>query len=248
MIIKNWSPSSREGWSPFQSAIKQVRLGNDLSEASIRLMQNGGAIGILAGDPGSAEQNGFSEGEPTALKRSWEETYRKGLADYGKIAISGKPVKWHPMGMNAVDLNIAKFDYAILRKLCAVMRLSSQGFNDPENTTYNNVNEAKKQNFNDGCLTRAIRFRDTFNSVITDKHNAAGGDQLYLDFDLSAVAEIQEDLKSLREFVTSPHCTMYSPNEKRILTGGDAVDEPGMDEKWMPMNMVPMSSIINQPQ
>ena len=75
----------------------------------------------------------------------------------------------------------------------SVYGVNSALFNDPDNKTYNNMKEAKKEMLTQVILPELVLLRDAFNRFFA----AEMGKDYYIDFDITIFPELQEDMKSL---------------------------------------------------
>ena len=80
-----------------------------------------------------------------------------------EILIAGAKLGWVNMGLSPVDLQLLESEKITLRELCNVYGVNSALFNDPDNKTYNNMKEAKKEMLTQVVLPELVLIRDAFN-------------------------------------------------------------------------------------
>ncbi len=95
--------------------------------------------------------------------------------------------------ISSIDLQLLESEKVTLRELCNVYGVNSALFNDPDNKTYNNMKEAKKEMLTQVVLPELVALRDAFNRFFSTEI----GQGYYIDFDLTVFPELQEDMKEL---------------------------------------------------
>jgi len=141
------------------------------------------------------------------------------------------------MGMSPVDLQILESEKITLRELCNVFGVNSALFNDPDNKTYNNMKEAKKEMLTQVVLPELVLLRDAFNRFFANEM----GKDYYIDFDITVFPELQEDMKELSGILSQSW--WITPNEKRAAMRYDTVHDPTMDEIYIPAGYLPIAEI-----
>ena len=235
--FKYWNPTANNirGMSPIEAGRRVVTLSNDNFLASMKLIQNLGAQGILTLDDPNLE--GMSEAE----LRKWETRYyeKYGMPEnYGKILVSNIKTSWTQIGLKATDLALIESQKMSLRDICNMYNLSSQIFNDPENKTFNNVREAKRAGILDVIIPELELIVGEFNRFLTVKF----GDNLRLDFERN-FHEIKEDEKALVD--TLDKAWWLTPNRRLERMGEEPNPDPLMDEIYIPSNLFPLGTDID---
>jgi len=236
--MKYWSPdyegtgSHLYGLSPLHAGSRVVRQSNDAYTAQTALLQNSGAMGILAVDPDS-----MTEEQASQLENQY---YRKygGPHKRGRIVITGAKMDWKQIGMSAVDMNILESQKYSLRDLCNIYQINSALLNDPDNKVYNNVKEARKALYYEKVLPELDTFRDELNRWLTARYNEKTGGQFYIDYDLESVPALQADMKLVMEQVRD--AWWITGNEKREAMGYD--HDPVMDQFFVPAGLLPLGA------
>jgi len=236
--MKYWSPdyegtgSHLYGLSPLHAGARVVRQSNDAYTAQTALLQNSGAMGILAVDPDS-----MTEEQASQLENQY---YRKygGPHKRGRIVITGAKMDWKQIGMSAVDMNILESQKYSLRDLCNIYQINSALLNDPDNKVYNNVKEARKALYYEKVLPELDTFRDELNRWLTARYNEKTGGNFYIDYDLESVPALQADMKLVMEQVKD--AWWITGNEKREAMGYD--HDPVMDQFFVPAGLLPLGA------
>jgi len=73
------------------------------------------------------------------------------------------------MGLCPVDFQLLESEKITLRELCNVYGVNSALFNDPDNKTYNNMKEAKKEMLTQVVLPELVLLRDAFNRFFANE-------------------------------------------------------------------------------
>ena len=96
------------------------------------------------------------------------------------------------------------------------------------------MKEAKKALYQNAVIPELIKVRDELNRWLTPKYGA----NLYIDFDFSAIPEMQEDIDKLVSQLGQ--AWWVTPNEKRQAMYYGQDENPLMDEYYMPANLMPL--------
>jgi len=226
------------GLSPLQAAYRTVQRSNDAKDTSVGMLQNQGPKGILYAD----ESNNFGQEEAGKLKEDFYNQYgtkNQGqiLQNAGKILIAGAKLGWVNMGLSPIDLQLLESEKVTLRELCNVYGVNSALFNDPDNKTYNNMKEAKKEMLTQVVLPELVVLRDAFNRFFAVEI----GNGYYIDFDITVFPELQEDMKELSAILSQSW--WITPNEKRAAMRYDTSDDSVMDEIFIPAGYLPIDEL-----
>ena len=233
--LKYWNPeyesagSHLYGLSPLRAASRVVRQSNDAYTAQSALLQNSGAMGILAVDPETMDQE---QGE--LLERSYYSKYG-GPHKRGKIVITAAKLDWQQIGMSAVDLNIIESQKFSLRDLCNIYNVNSALLNDPDNKVYNNVKEARRALYMEKVLPELDSMRDELNRWLVERYNTKTGKRYHIDYDLESIPALQADMKLVMEQVKD--AWWLTGNERRVAMGYDSA--PEMEQFFLPVSLIP---------
>ena len=226
------------GLSPLQAAYRTVQRSNDAKDTSVGMLQNQGPKGILYAD----ESNDFGPEQAGKLKEDFYNQYgtkTQGgiIQNAGKILIAGAKLGWVNMGLSPVDLQLLESEKITLRELCNVYGVNSALFNDPDNKTYNNMKEAKKEMLTQVVLPELVLIRDAFNRFFEGEI----GNGYYIDFDITVFPELQEDMKELSAILSQSW--WITPNEKRQAMRYDTVQDDVMNAIYIPAGYLPIDEL-----
>ena len=237
---KGFNPTNpTRGMSKLTALCTVVSQSNAGYEANNKLLQNGGAKGILSLLEEINTEGTDTEEQLGQLKDKYYSTYA-GPANNGKIVITGQKFSWINMGMSAVDLDLISSQKMSLRDICNVYGFQSQILNDPDNKTFANMRDA---------------YKDLIESVIIPGHNSylsqldrhllpffekRDGKKYTLEIDKSVYPELAADMLALSNALKGSY--WLTPNEQRAAMGRAASDDPLMDTQWFPSSLIPINT------
>jgi HK97 family phage portal protein len=240
MHLKYWNPdynsngSQLYGLSPLRAASRVVTTSNDGYTANAKLLQNMGALGALVHENDGAD---LSEEQMAQLERRFNEK-TQGPGKFGKAFITSLKMRWEQMGMPIQDLGILESKKFNMRDLCNVYGLNSALFNDPDNKTYNNMQEARKSAITDGILPLKYLLLENLNKKFIKSWSEKDKKQYHLDVDLQNVPELQTDMGKVVDQMKESW--WITPNEKRFAQGFDKDERPEMDNIYVPAGLIPL--------
>lgn len=222
------------GMSPLSTLRKSIRVSNDARTAAAALLQNTGAKGILSYD-GAPDDMEFSEEQSDAMKEQYKREY-VGPKKYGLPVITSAKMKWQPMAMSPADLAIIELQQATLVDIARVYNVDPSILGDKEKSTFNNVETARKALWTDTIIPELTSLRDDLNEFLGKPYG------VYLDYDLSDVYVLQNDMKEQAEILKSAY--WLTENEKREQLGYEP--QPWGDVANVPANLIPIDQ--NDPE
>ncbi len=233
IYTKYWNPDGTvRGVSPLAAARKVVAQSNDAYEASMKLIKNLGPTGILTITDDNIQ---YDQTQLDALQKKYEEKYG-GPANYGKILITGGKMSWITTGAKAEDLGLWEGQKASMRDICNVYGISSQLLNDPDNKTYNNMQEARKALITNCVLPELHLFVDSLNRDLVPEFEKLSNRHYSLEIDKQHFSEIREDEES--RINSLAQAWWMTLNEKRKAIGLGEVTVPEGDQMFIPTNLV----------
>lgn len=195
---KNIDPSyceDRKGLSPLQPAYTSLSASNQVHKAEEKMIENGGARGMI-----SSNNNDYPLSFEEKKKLDDEFKERAGGAEnYNKTITTSSNVKYQTLGVSPKELALTDIDVSKLRKFCSVFGLSSQLFNDPANSTYNNVSESKASLYTESAIPLAQLFVDAWNEKLTPVFNEEDKKEYMVVLDSSKIEVLQSDQKQEAE-------------------------------------------------
>ncbi len=214
--IKNWNPEYDEdstffyGQSPLRAARRSIEVNNYAIDTSIAYLQNQGIRGLLFRKDNPDVE--FSEDQIDQLQDNFNKK-KGGIKNSNRVGVTDGEFGFINLMNTAADLGLLEQYVQSTKDICNVYGFPSLLL-DIGNATYANRQEAKKQLWNDVIIPMLNRVKEGLNSWLVPMY----GENLYLDFDLTNVHAIQEDLlskgKAIKEFAG-----MITVNEARVKAG-----------------------------
>jgi len=135
------------GLSPLEAAWMVVCSSDEIFGAEASIFKNRGIIGILTNET----DDPMLEPERRELQDQFDQEVG-GHDRYNKIKISNTKLKYIQTGMSPTDLKLLEGQLSKLRIFCSIYGVSSVLFNDNDNSTYNNVAEAKASAYHESYI------------------------------------------------------------------------------------------------
>lgn len=219
------------GMSPLKAALLALQRSNESWITSYKMFKNQGAHGALVADgeyPATPEEHDLQ-------KKQW--LGDGGSENAGGVQFfPGGKVKWLQFGLSAVDLDVLASQGFDLERFCNVYRMPVMLFNQ-DSATFSNQKEARKAAWTDAIIPELNTFKEDLNKDFGREMAEADGRDLFYDYDLTGVAELQVDKAAMIDYLTKLQDRgVYSANEVRSRIGDVEIDEPGMDERRVRLN------------
>ena len=172
------------GLSPLQAAWIVVQSSSEKFKADASIFKNRGIVGMLTN---SSDQSML----PQERERLQEEFDKEsgGAEKFNRVKISTSKLNYIQMGMSPTDLKLLEGILQSLRHLCSIYGISSILFNDNENSTYNNVGEAKKDAITTVYLPLANKVDIKLSAWLNDKLGIDSKEVITVD--LASIEEIK---------------------------------------------------------
>lgn len=237
--IKDFNPyydgtgSHLYGMSPLKAGLRSLDTNNAAVTTGVKYLQNQTSRGVLMSDEGD-----LNEVQAKQLKDKFRQQYQ-GADNAGDIIITPKKLSWVNFGLNAADVSLIEQYNASIKDLCNVYSVPVQLLNNTDTSTYNNMVEAKKSLYQNAVIPELNKIKDELNRWLVPSF----GENLYLDFDYSNIAELQEEMDSVVKQMGSAWWT--TPNEKRqAMNFGVDEENEEMNDYYIPANLMPMKNDI----
>ena len=216
------------GQSPLRAGLRSLTVNNDAVTTGAKYLQNQMARGVLMSDDGD-----INEVQAQQLKDKFRQNYQ-GSNNAGDVVISPRKLSWINFGLPASDLALIEQYNATIKDICNIYNIPVQLLNNTDTSTYNNMKEAKKALYQNAVIPELIKLRDELNRWLVPKYGA----NLYIDFDFTAIPEMQEDIDKLVSQMANAWWT--TPNEKREAMYYGRIEDEKLDQFYMPANLMPM--------
>ena len=137
----------------------------------------------------------------------------QGSKSANDVMITGKKFSWINFGLSTADLQLLESYNATVKDLCNIYGVPVQLLNNTESTTYDNYRTARKVLFTNAVIPELNKIRDEFNRWLVPLF----GEDLYFDFDYSAVPELMPEQEKLVDTLSKSY--WLTSNEKREAQG-----------------------------
>ena len=225
------SGSHLYGLSPLKAGLKDVQSSNEAAIQMAKMYQNGGARGVLT------PKEPINEVQVNGLRGAIE-SWLSGSDNRGKVGGLGTPVEFHAIGLDAVDMKLLEGKQITDERIASI-------FNYPpallkSDNKYDNVNAAVKYVVTNSLYADLVAYRNMWNNWLVPMFGLQG--QYFIDFDISVLPELQEDMKLVVE--QADKMWWITPNEKRQLSSYDSLKVPGMDSILVPSGFTPIEDLV----
>jgi len=183
-----------EGLSPLQAALFSLTGSNDIQKAISIMVKNQGVRGILT----NKGERSLKPEEARHLSNLANEKLR-GVKNFNKVHISNTDMTYLQMGMNATDLKVIESSVLTDRQLCNAYGVSSRLYNDPANSTFNNMKEANKSFFTKAVLPTLDKLLMDINNTWLKQWSERDNKRYKWGIDTSGVEALQADQKTEAE-------------------------------------------------
>lgn len=235
--IKDFNPyydgtgSHLYGQSPLRAGLRSLTTNNEAVQTGVKYLQNQTARGILTSDEGD-----LNEVQAQQLKDKFRKNFQ-GADNAGDVIITPKKLSWVNFGLNAADVSLIEQYNASIKDLCNIYSVPVQLLNNTESATYNNMKEAKKALYQNAVIPELNKIRDELNRWLAPMY----GDKLFIDFDYSAIPELQEENEKVVDQLSK--AWWVTPNEKRrVMNYGVDEENFALDNYYIPANLLPIET------
>ena len=147
------------GVSPIRALKRVYDTSNDIFEAQAHIFKNKGATGIVSS---SDSMMPLTPNQQEELDRTYKNRLG-GVSNYNAIKTVAAPIQYTKIGENPKDLLMGETTKDFLRIICSSFGVDSALFNDPDNKTYSNREEAKKDYYNDVIMPLMNKILEAIN-------------------------------------------------------------------------------------
>lgn len=238
---KTWNPefndvtrSHMRGVSPMKAAYKTLRMSNNAADASAMMAINGGAKGAITPKPIGSNVATFTVEQANMIKRAVNEDIN-GVDNKGRINVLQTPWDYLNFGLSSVDMDLVNTLQLSLHQWCRVFGLPAVIF-DTDTSSYNNYQNAMRDLMTNTIVPVCCSLRDELNKWLVPRF----GENVYIDFDISALPELQQDLERMSRILRDAY--WLTLDEKRSAMN---YEEKGgiFDAAYVNQSLVPLAQI-----
>ena len=225
------------GIGDLQAAGRTVDTDNEAQDTQKVSMQNRGIPSGIFEYTESLSQEQYEEQNRRVQEIFLEKTRRR--APW----VLGAGVKWDPMSMTPVEMDFIASRLQSKRDIAAAFGISPIFLGDLEQSSYNNMVEARKALYQD-CI---IPLLDDIESTLNLKVAPFYGDDIHITYDLSNVAALREDMGKKVEQATRLFAmgVPFQQINEQLELGFQEFD--GWDMGYLPFNLMPSGSVGAEP-
>lgn len=245
MHLKTWNPlysddfSHLYGLPPLYVARYLTSQGNSAYDSMWQILDNAGLKGVFS--PDGTKEEGTPQMTPEQIRRFKADLNAKAKSKTESIHYIDQPVKWTPLGLSPVDLDLLQGQLFTKRGLCDVYGVNSALLNDPENKTYNNMAEARKALYTNAVIPLLTRYQKARQRWLIDPYSKAEGKQYILEHDYSVIPELQEDTTKLYQIIEQVSFLTF--DEKRSLFNWAEIGSEETTKFYIDSNKQPLDAL-----
>lgn len=236
---KTWNPNfdpvlrtHMRGLSPIMSAWNLYLMGVEGQKAAATLYKNGGAKGALVPKPINNQVPNFSLEQASQMQMALSQRINNN-SNAGSVALLQNAFDYINFGMTSSEMQIIDSMKFSLEQWCRVFGMPSI-LMSPDNSSYNNYDNALRDLVTNTIVPMLTSLRDELNSWLVPR---MGNDNLFIDFDISALPEVQKDMdKLIQSLKIADWLTM---DEKRIAMDYDPMGG-AFDMAYISQGMIPL--------
>ena len=229
----NFDASTRvhlRGFSPLNAGNKLITQDDAATDATVAMHQNDGAKGILFN---KTMDNLSSEQKSQLLNVIDRRVNNRDV----KSAVATLQGEWGylDISQSSVDLDLVKGQEAVFVRICNLYGINPMLF--LANATYENVQQARKDVITSLVLPMASSLRDEMNRSLLPAFGL--GNTTTHDVDVAQLPELQNDASAM--IISLQGAWWLTPNQRLAAMNEEQSDDPNMNERWIPNNLVLMS-------
>jgi len=236
--IHSTNGDNLRGLSPLAAMLRVIQESNEYGLQAIKQAQNSGPAHLISSASTAANQMGFEDGTKLkdALKTKWKESSREPFVTSAAIDV-------HALGLSPADLKLIDGRMFTFRSFCDGYGIPSEIFNDPQNKTYANKNEAKRAGILDGVEPELRAVRD----IINNSFPANKGKKFVVDYDISMLPEMQEDQEKMAAALEKQPYATWAEKRKVMKWGDDVRPEYAtlLNDYMIPSGLTPSTYLAD---
>ncbi len=170
-----------------------------------------------------------------------------GYNNAGKPMILEGDWDWKSFSFTPKELEFMNSKKITMREICAAYKVPPELLGDNENKTYSNIKEARKALYQEAVMPLLDKFKDALNRELVPLFDTSG---VYLDYDVSAIDALSEDLNALWTRLLDAYRTgTITRNELRTEIGyGEIEGAPDVIAEPVSMIITPVDELGNPPE
>lgn len=235
IFSRYWNPdfsqsgSHLRGVSPLKAGTKLTTLSNSGLTRSVAMVDNAGGAGLLFEELEAGIEPMSSD---AAGKLKQQINYEiLGAENSNTIALANGKFGYINFAMKGSEMELQAMHKLTMQRIANLFSCPP-GLFDPDKSGEHNAKEFKKELITSACMPELDSLRDDWNEIA----KLYGGEDLWVDYDLSVFPELQEDLKTQAEIANM--AWWLTGNEKRLMMYQDEDNEDeNMDKYVIPSSL-----------
>jgi len=207
----SYSYGIKWGLSPLQAAWIIVQSSMEKFKAEASIFKNRGIAGIIT----NKSDRPMLADERERLQEEFDEE-AGGAEKFNKLKISTVDLNYIQTGMSPTDLKLLDGIVSSLRHICSIYGVSSILFNDNDNSTYNNIVEARKDAYTEAYIPLANKVDKELTKFLNEQLNV----NEFLKLDLSTIQVLKSSTNKLATDISS-----LNPKMQEIVATELTADE-----------------------
>jgi HK97 family phage portal protein len=244
--MKRWNPfwdlsgTQLRGQSPLRAGVKRLAINNKSIDFRGGALENGGVAGLITPRD---EKTNWQPGQVNAINDKVKDKIL-GSDNANKIIAFSQSVDYTQVGMSPVDLQVLEGMRDDVPGLCGLWGFPPVllGYKD---ATFENQEKAQKALVSNICLPFYNNFENKLINWLMPAYNKRDKCEYVVDFDTTVFAELQPDLKLIKEVFGNSY--QVKGNEYREMIGLE--EDPDMDKFFIPNNLMSLEDFnsVDQP-
>jgi len=228
-----WNNQGRNlyGLSPLVAAARIINSDNSALNHQNSAFNNEGIKGIVTGTENTEIE--YTPEQAEKMRKKFKRAAQRAQDGEGNLYFQRPPIEYTEIGKSPVDLGVLESSQSYMDALCNVFHLHPALFSS-DASTLDNLKEARKALMTMSVLPDMDDLRHTLNNFL----GRYFGEQYYIDYDVMAIQELQDDLEKLS--ATLKGMDWITRNEKRTATNYDRYDDQAADILYSTMNEMPL--------
>lgn len=229
--------SQRFGIPPLRAYLYSLDILKNSDKEADKQIKNGGTIGLL--NPENKEDN-WGEEQMAQTEESLKTAYSSN-DKLDRIVPVAIPLKWTQIGLSPADLDLLKMSDAKADDIYRCYHIPLQ-FRNQDSATYNNLPVANRQMAYNAVAPICRKFSKAVTKFVCRPYNTSHAKYI-VEKDYLSLSELNDDMKSVAEWLDKSYDLTL--NEKREVKRYGRLNQPGMDEIFLPVTLVRLQDIMD---
>lgn len=178
------------GMSPLEAGNSVLQSSNNTYDARGSIIKNQGVNGIIS----SASERSFTKEQGEQMQEAWNNK-NNNPKKFGRNLITSAQVNYQALGLSPDKLQLIESGIFDLRSLCRIYNVAPQLFGDDASSTYNNINQLRKDMYIDAVLPNLNLWLKKFNNWFVSSWSEVDNKEYCVEADTSSIEVLQQDQK-----------------------------------------------------